>query len=363
MRAKTVWRLRVVIGVTLLSAAAGGLYGSRFSPAGSNVGVGLLVGAINGFVLTMLEISLQGPGVAALRRLPLVPVLALRTVIYGAVFLLTGMVVKSVITGVMPGSVDSGMVMQPSLPFSLVVALGFNIFFVLSGLLGPRVLIALATGRYRRPRSEQRIVLFLDLHDSTRYAERLGDENFHRFLNQVFFDISDPVLEAGGEIYRYVGDQIIVTWPLARGLRGAACVACFFAIEDALDRKRGDYRSAFATEPRLRGALHAGPLVVGEIGDLKREIVMIGDTMNTAARIEETCRETGRDFLASEAILQVLPSLPPGVSREPLGMVALRGRAKDVELFALSRRTQMMHEKANTARPQFPTTRPTRPPR
>jgi adenylate cyclase len=338
VRSRTALRLRIIAGVTLASAAAGAVYGAGFAPAGSDIAIGALVGAMNGLAITALEIVLRGPGAAALRRLPLVPVLALRTLVYAAVFHVTGMAANSLAAIVAPGSLDSGMVMRPSLPFSLAVALGFNIYFVLSGLLGSRVLVALAIGRYRRPRSEQRAVLFLGLHDSTHHAERLGDKDFHRFLNQVFFDISDPVLDAGGEIYRYVGDEIIVTWPLARAVQNAACVACFFAVEEALIRRSGEYRRAFDAEPRLRGALHCGALVVGEMGDLKREIVMLGDTMNTAARIEEMCRVTGHDFLASAAVLKAVACLPPGVNAEALGEVALRGREADVPLVALSRR-------------------------
>lgn len=314
----------------------GGVYGALLAPSGS-VGIGLLVGTMNGLAVTLLEIFLQDRGAAILRRLPLVLVLALRTAVYAGVFLATGMAAKSLVATMAPELLNSGMAMAPSLPFSLAVAFGLNFFFVLSGLLGLRILIALATGRYRRPRSEQRIVLFLDLHDSTRHAERLGDEEFHRFLNQVFFNISDPVLAAGGEIYRYVGDAIIITWPFTHGARDAACIACFFAIEDAIARRRSDYLRAFDAEPLLRGAIHAGTLVVGEMGDLKREIVMLGDTMNTAARIEEVCRTTGRNFLASAAILNAIPRLPPDVASEELGEVALRGREQDVKLFALSR--------------------------
>ncbi|HZT50750.1 MAG TPA: adenylate/guanylate cyclase domain-containing protein [Stellaceae bacterium] len=145
------------------------------------------------------------------------------------------------------------------------------------------------------------------------------------------------IAEAGGEIYRYVGDEIIVTWPLAPGARDGAYVACLFAIEDALARKRGDYLRACATEPRLRGALNAGTLVVGEMGDLKREIVMLGDTMNTTARGEEVCKTRGRDFIASEAALRAVGALPPGVRAEPLGKIALRGKEGEVRLFPLTR--------------------------
>jgi adenylate cyclase len=335
VRERTIWRLRIVGGVALLSAAVGAVYGARFAPASVNATLGSLVGAFNGLTLSALETVLQGSAAAALHRLPLVPVLVLRTLVYGVVFRATGMLAVALIGAVAPAALSSGMTMQPSLPFSFGVALAFNFAFMLSGQLGPRVLLALVTGRYRRPRAEERIVLFLDLYGSTGHAERLGDERFHRFLNAVFHDVTDPVLAAGGEIYRYVGDEIIVTWPLARGARNAACIVCCFAISAALARRAAEYRRAFAAEPRLRSALHAGPLVVGEMGDIKREIVMLGDTMNTTARIEEVCRSTGRDMIASEALLRAVGPLPPGVRTEPLGEVALRGKEGDVRLFAL----------------------------
>ncbi len=127
-----------------------------------------------------------------------------------------------------------------------------------------------------------------------------------------------------------------MTWPAERGARNAACVECVFAVEDALSRRRARYLAEFGAEPRLRAALHAGPLIVGEMGDVKREIVMLGDTMNTTARIESACRTMAKDYIASGPVLR-LSSLPPGVSAESLGTVALRGKESEVELFALAR--------------------------
>ena len=109
-----------------------------------------------------------------------------------------------------------------------------------------------------------------------------------------------------------------------------------FTVEDALARRREHYRAEFGIEPRLRSALHAGPLIVGEMGDLKREIVMLGDTMNTAARIEGVCREMQKDYVASAPALAACP-VPPGVRAESLGAVALRGKESGLELFALTR--------------------------
>jgi adenylate cyclase len=64
---------------------------------------------------------------------------------------------------------------------------------------------------------------------------------------------------------------------------------------------------------------------------------MLGDTMNTAARIEEMCRVTGREFIVSEAVLRAIGHLPPAVRMEPLGEMALRGKEGDVRLSALTR--------------------------
>jgi len=73
------------------------------------------------------------------------------------------------------------------------------------------------------------------------------------------------------------------------------------------------------------------------MGDVKREIVLLGDTMNTTARIESTCRSTGYDYIASTSAMPEPGTLPPGVLAEKLGPVELRGKLQVVELFGLKR--------------------------
>jgi adenylate cyclase len=77
-------------------------------------------------------------------------------------------------------------------------------------------------------------------------------------------------------------------------------------------------------------------LIVGEMGDVKREIVMLGDTMNTTARIEGVCRTMQKDYIASASALEAT-LLPAGVRAQSLGPVALRGKESGTELFALTR--------------------------
>jgi adenylate cyclase len=325
--------VRLVAAVTALSAGFGVAVASL---TGGEAITGILSGVLIALAISTLEILLQGRWAEVVRRWPVALVFLLRTALYGAAFffmihLANALASRSWDPLVHPARLVSNTTVLVSFGFSFAV----NLAIMLGRLLGPRILVSLLTGRYHQPREEQRIVLFMDLRGSTQAAEKLGDEQFHRFLNQVFWDATDPVLEAGGEIYRYVGDEIIVTWPVRPGAIHAACIACVFAVEDALARRRGQYLAEFGTEPRLRSALHAGPLIVGEMGDVKREIVMLGDTMNTAARIEGICRTMQKDYIASAPALE-LALLPVDVRAQSLGPVALRGKESGIELFALT---------------------------
>jgi adenylate cyclase len=75
-------------------------------------------------------------------------------------------------------------------------------------------------------------------------------------------------------------------------------------------------------------------VVVGEIGELKKEIAFLGDAVNTAARIEEACRDLGRDLILSKAALDRL-AMPVDFNVVPLGRVHLRGKREELELYAL----------------------------
>jgi adenylate cyclase len=72
------------------------------------------------------------------------------------------------------------------------------------------------------------------------------------------------------------------------------------------------------------------------MGSMKREIVFLGDTVNTTARIQEFCRQTGDRVLASADLINRL-ALPPGVAKRSLGDLRLRGKESDVALYALTK--------------------------
>jgi adenylate cyclase len=235
LRARTrLWARR-----TATIATGSAAFGAILSLSnGGDVATGVLAGVLIAVAIVGLELLLQGRWSATLRRWPIGRLLLLRTAAYGAVFFL----VVHVLVALLSWSWDpilhpTRLISNLALALSFAFAFVMNFGLVLMRLLGPRVAVSLLSGRYRWPRPEQRIVLFMDLRGSTQLAERLGDERFHRFLNEVFWDLTDPVLESAGEIYRYIGDEIIVTWPVRRRARNGGCVECVFAIEDALAAK------------------------------------------------------------------------------------------------------------------------------
>jgi adenylate cyclase len=106
------------------------------------------------------------------------------------------------------------------------------------------------------------------------------------------------------------------------------------AMRDELTRASGQLEREFGAVPRIRGSLHFGPVIVGEIGDVKRAIVFNGDVMNTAARLEKLSRNVDGGFLASRAAMERFSSAPPFAVRD-LGRLPIRGRADGIDVVGI----------------------------
>jgi adenylate cyclase len=223
-----------------------------------------------------------------------------------------------------------------SVTASFGAALLVNFVGQVNGLLGRGVLVGLILGRYHRPREEVRVFLLIDLRGSTQIATRLGNLCYHAFFSRFISDVSASVVRYRGEVHRYVGDEVILTWTADDGLRDAACVRAAFAIADTLEAAAAAYEADFGVVPTFWAGLHLGPVVTGEIGTIKHEIAFLGDTLNAAARIQQAGKELERPFLASGAVISAL-DLPDDIASESLGQVELRGVEDSVELFAMGR--------------------------
>lgn len=92
-------------------------------------------------------------------------------------------------------------------------------FLQINRLLGEGTLLKFIRGQYHKPREEERIFMFLDMKSSTTIAEQLGHVRFYTLLNEIFHEISQPVLQTKAEIYQYVGDEVVLTWQVEHGIK------------------------------------------------------------------------------------------------------------------------------------------------
>ena len=292
-----------------VSVTLGAVFGHFQAPNGSVWGY--IQGAVTAILISctilLLEFAVFSRARSTLaRRVPFLLYLALRSLGYLAAILM-GLAVSAWLVRVSAES--EPLIERSGVIFSLVLSLGFNLLFGVNDLLGQGVLFNFVAGRYRRPRVEERVLLFIDMESSTVIAERLGETGFLDFLNRFVADVTESIVAQRGAIHKYVGDEIIVTWPLAAGLRDGHCVrACFDALEQ-LDKRANAYIRDFGLRANFRAALHCGPVVIGELGTVKMEIAFLGDTMNTAARLQQACRDTGQRVLASAALVNRLGGL------------------------------------------------------
>lgn len=332
---RTVARFTGILGPL---AALVGIVPGYFLGDGSaaSIGTGALIGFLIGTGMVAFEVS-WGVGLISrsIREAPFLAVIAAKSVSWLAIIVIGLAFPIVIIAGEAPTELLTPS-FAVSIGISFAIALGINFIIQLNQLMGPGILLRLILGRYHRPREETRIFLFIDLRGSTAVAEKLGNLEYHRLLRRFIADITPSVVRTGGEIHRYVGDQVIVTWTRRAGLMNAACVRSVFMMTDALEQARGRYLESFGMTPSFWAGLHIGEVVTGEIGAIKHEIVYLGDTMNETARIEQACQEFDRPFVASAEIVSAL-TLPDGIAAESLGAVPLRGVSEPLELYALAR--------------------------
>ena len=197
----------------------------------------------------------------------------------------------------------------------------------------PGVFMDIMLGRYLEPKVEKRIVMFLDLKDSTPIAEKLGHQQYFKFIREFIYQISNALIEYGGNIYQYVGDEIVVSW-IFEPKNTRKCMDALIVARRNLQTKSESFRRKFdGTIPEFRVGIHLGDVTVGEIGVIKKDIAMSGDTMNTTARIRSACSELNQKFIVSKDFMENI-DLKVWQS-ESLGVIELKGKEKGIELFSL----------------------------
>lgn len=249
-------------------------------------------------------------------------------------FLVTGTALW--FAGLTPGRlVDAAVPSLQATSYRLLLCLAVIATLRFSDLLGRQKFINLLLGRYRRPISEERIFLFVDLVGSTAYAERFGDLKTMSLLSSIFTAIADPIRDNAGTVDDYIGDGVMISWQMDKGLRHARCIQCALGIFEVVKRNSEPWQTEFGHRPQIRAALHGGPVIVAEVGSDHHKITYFGDTVNTAARLEGLCKTLNRELLISAALARQM-DLPPNVVVDDLGVHTVKGRRQPIDIRALT---------------------------
>lgn len=179
--------------------------------------------------------------------------------------------------------------------------------------------------------------MFLDLRSSTKIAEELGEVLYFNFLKEVFIHITTPILKNKGEIYQYVGDEVVLSWKSQKEVHYVDCINCFFEIQEKLINLKPYYQEKYGIQPEFKAGIHSGNVMVGEIGVVKREIAYSGDVLNTTARIQSMNNELKTNLLVSKVFIEKAKSIASSFTFKEVGDISLRGKAKPMYLFEVVR--------------------------
>ena len=178
------------------------------------------------------------------------------------------------------------------------------LYAAISENLGHHVLSNLFTGKYHQPQKERRVFMFLDMKDSTRIAELLGHNQYFKLLQDYYDIMSDPIINTYGEVYQYIGDEVVITWKEEKGLSNNNCIRCFELIKKNLKGKARKFEKKFDLVPDFKAGIHLGEVTIGEIGALKKEVFYTGDVLNTTSRVQGLCKEYDADLLVTEDLIE-----------------------------------------------------------
>jgi len=213
----------------------------------------------------------------------------------------------------------------------LVLLLLTLIFLLVNDRFGPGVFSDYLKGKYFHPKKEERIFMFSDIKGATTIAERLGETKYFQFLKDFFKYISPAITEYKGEVYQYVGDEIVLSWKVKENQNSNA-LECYYRMNDLIQQKATYFQDTYGFLPNFKSGIHTGMAVVGEIGVIKRDIAFSGDVLNTAARIQAKCNDLGVTILASEAYLQSILPISEKFEIIPIGEQVLKGKVSEVKL-------------------------------
>lgn len=225
---------------------------------------------------------------------------------------------------------------QALVVYLVVVRVSLAFIEQMALLVGPKVLLNIGLGKYHKPRYEHQLFLFIDMVSSTAHAETLGDYRFSRLIQDSFSMLADTVSDNEAEIYRYMGDAVLIHWPLEQGIKHDRCMNIYFEFCQQLKWQTHYFEQQYGFVPKFKAAAHCGQVVAAVVGVHKQEISFFSDVLNTLARLQDQCNPLGQRMLLSGDVVHRLEQQNSQYQLTDLGPIVLKGKQHPIEVFGVA---------------------------
>lgn len=177
-------------------------------------------------------------------------------------------------------------------------------------------------------------VLFADIEGFTSMAERLPPQEVVAMLNEYFDVMTDVVMGHGGSLDKYIGDAMMVVWEGDPASGAARAAQAALAMHAELAHLQEKWLAEGKVPLKNRVGISSGRVIVGQIGSkVRQERTVIGDAVNTAARLEALNKEFFTDIIMSQTTYDLIADRALVKS---LGLVAIKGRMAPIQIYALT---------------------------
>jgi adenylate cyclase len=189
-------------------------------------------------------------------------------------------------------------------------------------------------------------VLFADIVGFTRMAETVPPEETLAMLREFHSRMTAQIFASGGSVDKYIGDGIFAVFgvPTASAADAANALACAEKMLDALERWNDAREQSGEARLAIGIGVNYGPAVLGDIGsEHSMSFTVIGDTVNTASRLQTLTRTLGAPLVVGAGLVEALKAASPELAAELVGPLQdegeqhLRGRTGAVRVW--TRRT------------------------
>ncbi len=185
-------------------------------------------------------------------------------------------------------------------------------------------------------------VLFADIVGFTQMAETMPPEAVMAMLREFHARMTAQIFACGGTVDKYIGDAIVAVFgvPSASSKDAANALACAEKMIEALERWNDEREHAAADRLAMGIGIHYGPAVLGDVGsEYSMSFTVIGDTVNTAARLQTLTRTLGTPLVVGDTLVSAVKTSCPDIASEitaqleDQGEHSLRGRAGPVRIW------------------------------